>query len=74
MRSSYYQRLESRFINTQVCRSLISDVTLDSFENTRTLHVAYLSPLKNLTSEDTRPVREKILAKALSDFGAKLKS
>lgn len=54
---------------------LISDVTLlDSFENTRTLHVTYLSSLKNLTSEDTKPVREKIIAKTLADFGAKLKA
>jgi phenylalanyl-tRNA synthetase beta chain len=54
---------------------LISDVSLlDSFENTRTLHVTYLSTEKNLTSEDVRPVREKILAKALKDFGASLKS
>ncbi|MBI5613565.1 phenylalanine--tRNA ligase subunit beta [Candidatus Gottesmanbacteria bacterium] len=54
---------------------LISNITLlDSFENTRTLHVTYLSLEKNLTSEDVKPVRAKILSTALKDFGATLKS
>ena len=44
-------------------RSSLMSRFLIVLENTRTLHVTYLSPLKNLTSEDTRPVREKILAK-----------
>ena len=53
---------------------LVADVTLlDSYENVRTLHVTYLSPEKNLTTEDLRPIREKILKVAEEKFNALLK-
>lgn len=52
---------------------LIDDVTLlDSYKNTKTLHVTYQSMEKNLTSDDVRPIREKILA-AAQKMGATLK-
>lgn len=54
---------------------LVADVTLlDSHGDTQTLHVTYLSPMKNLTSDDIRPIREKIIRIAQSRFGALLKS
>jgi phenylalanyl-tRNA synthetase beta chain len=54
---------------------LISDISLlDSFGDTRTLHITYLSLEGNLVSEDIKRVREKILSKALKDFEAVLKS
>lgn len=53
---------------------MISDVTLlDNFGDTRTLHITYLSSDSNLTSEDVRPVREKILHTAQEKFNAALK-
>lgn len=47
---------------------------LDRYEDTRTLHVTYLSQDKNLTAEDIRPIREKIILLAQNTFGAKLKT
>jgi len=54
---------------------LISDVSLlDSFKNTRTLHITYQSADKNLTTEDTLPIRKKILKLGEEKFACKLKS
>lgn len=54
---------------------LIADVTLlDSHGDTRTLHVTYLSTAKNLTSDDIRPVREKIIDAVTKRFGGTLKT
>ena len=54
--------------------SLIEDVSLlDTFENTRTFHILYQNPEKNLTSKDIEPIRTKILAALTEKFGAKLK-
>ncbi|MBI3577571.1 phenylalanine--tRNA ligase subunit beta [Candidatus Gottesmanbacteria bacterium] len=54
---------------------LVVDVSLlDSYENIRTLHVTYLSPEKNLTTEDIRPIREKLLKVAQEKFNANLKN
>lgn len=54
---------------------LVANVTLlDSYENIRTLHVTYLSPEKNLITEDIRPIREKLLKIAEQKFGAILKT
>ncbi len=53
---------------------LVSDVTLlDSYGDTRTLHVTYLSTEKSLTTEDIRPIREKLLKIASEKFNTKLK-
>jgi phenylalanyl-tRNA synthetase beta chain len=53
---------------------LVTDVTLlDSYGDTRTLHVTYLSPEKNLTTEDIRPIRAKLLKVAEEKFSAQLK-
>ena len=54
---------------------LVADVTiLDQYETTTTLHITYLSPEKNLTTEDIRPIREKLIAIAQQKFGAQLKT
>ncbi len=54
---------------------LVADVTLlDQYETTTTLHITYLSTEKNLTTEDLRPVREKLIALAQQKFNATLKS
>jgi phenylalanyl-tRNA synthetase beta chain len=55
--------------------SLIYDVTLlDQYQNTKTLHITYQSALKNLTGEDIRPIREKILQLVDSKYQATLKT
>jgi phenylalanyl-tRNA synthetase beta chain len=54
---------------------LIEDVTLlDRFQNTRTFHIVYQSKEKNLTAEDIKPIREKILRMASSKYQATLKT
>ncbi len=54
---------------------LVSDMTLlDVHGSTRTVHVTYLDPRKNLTSEQISVVREKLIAEAEKKFGAKLKT
>ncbi len=54
---------------------LVVDVSLlDSYENVRTFHITYLSPEKNLTTEDIRPIREKLLKVAEEKFNAQLKA
>ncbi len=58
----------------QKAHPLISDVSLlDAHEQTRTFHVSYLDTKKNLLSEDVRPIREKLITLAQSQFGATLK-
>ena len=54
---------------------LVSDVTLlDQYETTRTFHITYQSPEKNLTAEELRPVREKLITLARTRFDAYLKT
>ncbi|KKU82822.1 MAG: Phenylalanine-tRNA ligase beta subunit, partial [Microgenomates group bacterium GW2011_GWA2_47_8] len=54
---------------------LVTDVTLlDKYETTTTFHITYLSPEKNLTTEDLRPAREKLIALAQQKFGTTLKT
>ena len=54
---------------------LIVDVSLlDSFENTRTFHVTYQSNSKNLTTEDIRPIREKLIGLVEHKFAGTLKT
>ena len=54
---------------------LIADVSLlDTYEDTRTLHVTYQSREKNLTDEDIRPVHEKLIKTASDMFSANIKA
>ena len=54
---------------------LVSDVTLlDMYKDTRTFHVTYLNPKKNLTDEEVTPVRNKLIDLAQDKFGATLKT
>ena len=54
---------------------LITDISLlDTYENTRTLHVTYQSREKNLTDDDVRPIREKLIKVASDTFGASIKA
>ena len=54
---------------------LVTDVTLlDQYETTTTFHITYLSLEKNLTTEDIRPIREKLIALAQTKFNAQLKT
>ncbi len=53
---------------------LVSDVSLlDVHESSRTLHIVYRDPTKNLTAKDVTPVREKIIRTATEKFGISLK-
>ncbi|KKU86947.1 phenylalanine--tRNA ligase subunit beta [Candidatus Gottesmanbacteria bacterium RIFCSPLOWO2_01_FULL_48_11] len=52
---------------------LVSGVTLlDIYNDTRTFHITYLNPKKNLTDEEVTPIRKKLIACALA-FGAVFK-
>lgn len=54
--------------------SLITDISLlDRFQNSRTFHIVYQNKNRNLTTEEVRIVREKILKKLAEKFNAKLK-
>ena len=54
---------------------LVTDVTLlDQYETTTTFHITYLSLEKNLTTEDIRPIREKLITLAQTKFNAQLKT
>lgn len=46
---------------------------LDSFENTKTFHITYLDPAKNLTNEEITPIRGKIISLMQTKFAANLK-
>jgi phenylalanyl-tRNA synthetase beta chain len=53
---------------------LITDVSLaDKFKDSRTFHIVYQHPEKNLTNEDIVPVREKIIVSLKNAFKAKIK-
>jgi len=57
------------------CNPLITDVTLlDRYKDTRTFHVVYQNVKKNLTADDIKPIREKILAMLASKYQATLKT
>ncbi len=54
--------------------NLITDVSLaDTFQGSRTFHIVYQHPEKNLTNEDIVPVRKKIIASLEDIFKAKIK-
>jgi len=53
---------------------LIQNVTLlDTYKNTRTFHITYLDPKRNLTNENIVPIREKIATLMEEKFGATIK-
>lgn len=53
---------------------LVSRVTLlDVHKDTRTVHIEYQDPAKNLTGEDIAPVRKKLIAMAEHEFGLTLR-
>ena len=67
-RGSYDRRLKS-------AHPLVTDVTLlDQYETTTTFHITYLSLEKNLTTEDIRPIREKLITLAQTKFNAQLEN
>ncbi|MBI5449711.1 phenylalanine--tRNA ligase subunit beta [Candidatus Gottesmanbacteria bacterium] len=54
---------------------LVSDVELlDSYENTRTFHITYQDPTKNLTQTDIQPIRSILIELAAERFNATLKN
>lgn len=54
---------------------LIKEVSLlDQFKESRTFHIVYQSPNKNLTNEEVAKIRQSILKKLEETFEAKLKS
>ncbi len=53
---------------------LIKDVTLlDRYDGSRTFHLIYQDPEKNLTLQETTPIREKIINEMSKKFQAKIK-
>ena len=57
------------------CDKLIVDVTLkDSFENSRTFHIIYQNPDKNLTNEEVAKIRQKIINALTNKFNATFKN
>ncbi len=54
--------------------SLVTDVSLfDRFQNSRSFHITYQDPEKNLTTEEISSVREKIISSLKSKFKATIK-
>ncbi len=54
---------------------LVASATLTSiYEQTRTIHITYQDPTKNLTGQDILPIHAKIIAMAKKEFGAVQKS
>ncbi len=54
---------------------IIAGVTLlDEYENVKTFHITYQSNTKNLTADDVRPVREKLIKTAQEKFNVVLKT
>lgn len=54
---------------------LVSNVELlDVHENSRTLHITYQDPKKNLAGEEVAPIRSKLIDAATKKFGISLKT
>lgn len=59
----------------RLAHPLVSSVTIrDVYEQTRTIHVTYQHPEKNLTDEEVAPVRQQLITLAREKFGAVQKS
>lgn len=54
--------------------TVIKDVTLlDKYENSRTFHIIYQSKSKNLTADEVKNIREKIVSTLKKKFGAEVR-
>lgn len=54
--------------------SLISDVSLlDEYQDSKTFHIIYQDPGKNLTTKEVTVIREKIISSLKEKFGAQIK-
>lgn len=53
---------------------VVSVKLFDSYEDTRTLRITYQHPSKNLTTEDVRPVRDRLVRLVKEKFDASLKA
>lgn len=61
--------------NIQGQSDLISDIyLLDQYNETRTFHITYQSAEKNLTSQDIKEIREKIISSLQKNFNASFKN
>lgn len=59
----------------RMAHPLIADVSLlDRHERTRTFHIVYQDPEKNLTDREITPIRQKLIALAQEKFGAEYKT
>lgn len=59
----------------KLAHPLVSGVSLlDVYENTRTIHITYQDPEKNLTNEEIIPIREILIQLAKNKFNATLKT
>ena len=52
----------------------IAEVTLkDTYQNSRTFHIVYLNPEKNLTKQDVSEIRKKIISSLENELKATIK-
>ena len=60
--------------NIQSQNNLITEVNLkDSYKDSRTFHINYQNPDKNLTNEEVSKVREKIITSLKKEFKASVR-
>ena len=53
---------------------LVSEVSLkDAYKNSRTFHINYQDPQKNLTNQEVSKIREKIIASLKKEFQASVR-
>jgi len=61
--------------NIKIQSDIITDVSLkDSYENSRTFHIIYQDPDKNLTNEEVSKIRQKIIHSLTDKFNAVFKN
>lgn len=64
-------RTDDLIANIQSQSNLITEVTLkDSYKDSRTFHINYQDPQKNLTNIEVSKIREKIIASLQKEFNA----
>jgi len=67
-------KTEDIIVQIQKQSDFITDVSfVDKFKDSRTFHIVYQHPEKNLTNEDIAPLREKIITSLKDIFKAKIK-
>ena len=60
--------------NIQSQSDLITDVSLkDSYKNSRTFHINYQDPQKNLTNQEVSKIREQIITSLKKEFKASVR-